>query len=156
MRISASDLARAGYTSFMRAYATHPRATKHIFHTKALHFGHVASSFALRGAREPAKRALCICVSHKRALYVTQKSPICHTKEPYMSRKRLLPHTNDAYALYSGRGLVVCAARCAGARNKCHLHHTKEPYMSHKRALCVAQKTCIGTREPNSDNTHAI
>jgi len=49
----ASDLARAGYTSFMRAYATHPRATKHIFHTKALHFGHVASSFALR---EPPKR----------------------------------------------------------------------------------------------------
>ncbi len=37
----------------MRAYATHPRATKHIFHTKALHFGHVASSF---GLREPPKR----------------------------------------------------------------------------------------------------
>jgi len=49
----ASDFARAAYTSFMRAYATHPRATKHIFHTKALHFGHVASSFALR---EPPKR----------------------------------------------------------------------------------------------------
>ena len=43
----------SAYTSFMRAYATHPRATKHIFHTKALHFGHVASSFALR---EPPKR----------------------------------------------------------------------------------------------------
>ena len=49
----ASDLARSAYVSFMRAYATHPRATKHIFHTKALHFGHVASSFALR---EPPSR----------------------------------------------------------------------------------------------------
>jgi len=31
----------------VRAYATHTAATKHIFHIKSLHLGHVAKSFAL-------------------------------------------------------------------------------------------------------------
>jgi ATP-dependent RNA helicase DDX31/DBP7 len=37
-----------GYTSFLRAYATHASAEKHIFHIKKLHLGHIAKSFALR------------------------------------------------------------------------------------------------------------
>jgi ATP-dependent RNA helicase DDX31/DBP7 len=37
----------------VRAYATHSAATKHIFHIKNLHLGHVAKSFAL--AEPPSK-----------------------------------------------------------------------------------------------------
>lgn len=33
--------------SLVQSYATHPQGTKHIFHPKALHLGHVARSFAL-------------------------------------------------------------------------------------------------------------
>lgn len=36
--------------SFVRAYATHPSALKHVFHVKSLHLGHVASCFGLREA----------------------------------------------------------------------------------------------------------
>jgi len=35
------------YQSFLRSYATHVKATKHIFHLKNLHLGHVAKSFGL-------------------------------------------------------------------------------------------------------------
>jgi len=44
------ELARKGFMSFLRAYATHTKETKHIFHVKSLHLGHVAKSFALREA----------------------------------------------------------------------------------------------------------
>ncbi|EKX36241.1 hypothetical protein GUITHDRAFT_48109, partial [Guillardia theta CCMP2712] len=43
-----AELARDAFTSFTRAYATHNKGTKAIFHPKALHLGHVAASFALR------------------------------------------------------------------------------------------------------------
>lgn len=46
-------LAASAYGSFVRAYATHSAATKHIFHIKNLHLGHVAKSFAL--AEPPSK-----------------------------------------------------------------------------------------------------
>ncbi|KAL6049125.1 ATP-dependent RNA helicase [Balamuthia mandrillaris] len=39
--------AAGAYRSFVRAYATHSSATKHIFHIKNLHLGHVAKSFGL-------------------------------------------------------------------------------------------------------------
>lgn len=42
------DLAQNGFKSFIRAYATHTKETKHIFHVKNLHLGHIAKSFALR------------------------------------------------------------------------------------------------------------
>jgi hypothetical protein len=34
--------------SFVRAYATHEKLVRHIFHTRALHLGHAAKAFALR------------------------------------------------------------------------------------------------------------
>ncbi|PRP73567.1 putative DEAD/DEAH box RNA helicase [Planoprotostelium fungivorum] len=43
-----AGLARRGFTSFVRAYSTHSKEAKHIFHVKNLHLGHVAKSFALR------------------------------------------------------------------------------------------------------------
>jgi hypothetical protein len=48
-------LARKAFNSFMKAYAIHPKETKHIFHINNLHLGHVAKSFALR---EPPSEAL--------------------------------------------------------------------------------------------------
>ncbi|KAF8071155.1 RH17 [Scenedesmus sp. PABB004] len=46
-------LALAAFRSFVRAYATHPAALKHVFHVKSLHLGHLAAAFGLREA--PAK-----------------------------------------------------------------------------------------------------
>jgi ATP-dependent RNA helicase DDX31/DBP7 len=40
-------LAGDAFVSSVRAYATHSAATKHIFHVKNLHLGHLAKSFAL-------------------------------------------------------------------------------------------------------------
>jgi len=40
------------YQSFLRSYATHVKSTKHIFHLKNLHLGHIAKSFGL--SAEPA------------------------------------------------------------------------------------------------------
>lgn len=42
--------ARSGFTSFVRAYATHARAVRHIFHPRSLHLGHAAKAFGLREA----------------------------------------------------------------------------------------------------------
>ena len=41
-------LAKDGFRAFLRAYATHSAATRHIFSVKNLHLGHVTKSFALR------------------------------------------------------------------------------------------------------------
>ncbi|KAK0529668.1 ATP-dependent RNA helicase dbp7 [Tilletia horrida] len=49
-------LARKAYLSHIRAYATHPAAEKHIFHTKFLHLGHLAKAFALREAPTAIKK----------------------------------------------------------------------------------------------------
>lgn len=43
-------LAVSAFQSYVRAYATHARSTKHIFHVKNLHLGHVATAFALKDA----------------------------------------------------------------------------------------------------------
>lgn len=43
-------LAKKGYISFVRAYASYPASMKNIFHVKDLHLGHYAKSFALREA----------------------------------------------------------------------------------------------------------
>ena len=40
-------LARDAYCCYVRAYSTHSSESKHIFHVKNLHLGHVAKSFAL-------------------------------------------------------------------------------------------------------------
>jgi ATP-dependent RNA helicase DDX31/DBP7 len=44
------QMAQAAFGSFVKSYATHAKGTKHIFHPKSLHFGHVAKSFALSSA----------------------------------------------------------------------------------------------------------
>jgi ATP-dependent RNA helicase DDX31/DBP7 len=46
-------LARRAFTTFVRAYATHERATRHIFHPRSLHLGHAAKAM---GLREPPSR----------------------------------------------------------------------------------------------------
>ena len=43
-------IARGAFWAFVKSYATHPAAEKHIFHIKNLHLGHIAKSFALREA----------------------------------------------------------------------------------------------------------
>ncbi|OCF58693.1 ATP-dependent RNA helicase DBP7 [Kwoniella mangroviensis CBS 10435] len=43
-------LARKAYSSFIRAYSTHPLEEKKFFHIKSVHLGHLAKSFALREA----------------------------------------------------------------------------------------------------------
>jgi ATP-dependent RNA helicase DDX31/DBP7 len=41
-------MARKGYFSFVKAYSTHSKETKHIFSIRHLHLGHIAKAFALR------------------------------------------------------------------------------------------------------------
>ncbi|KAL1406971.1 ATP-dependent RNA helicase dbp7 [Vanrija albida] len=43
-------LARKAFSSFIRAYSTHPLEERRFFHVKSLHLGHLAKSFALREA----------------------------------------------------------------------------------------------------------
>ena len=43
-------MAQSAFGAFVKSYATHAHGTKHIFHPKSLHFGHVAKSFALSAA----------------------------------------------------------------------------------------------------------
>ncbi|WWC59585.1 uncharacterized protein I303_102142 [Kwoniella dejecticola CBS 10117] len=43
-------LARRAFSSFIRAYSTHPLEEKKFFHIKQVHLGHLAKSFALREA----------------------------------------------------------------------------------------------------------
>lgn len=45
-----ASLARIGFLSHVRAYATHPADEKHLFHVRNLHLGHLAKSFGLRDA----------------------------------------------------------------------------------------------------------
>lgn len=47
---TALDRARRGFTSHIRAYATHIAAEKDMFNVRMLHLGHLAKSFALREA----------------------------------------------------------------------------------------------------------
>ncbi|XP_068105026.1 ATP-dependent DNA helicase DDX31 isoform X2 [Hyperolius riggenbachi] len=42
--------AKKALQSYIRSYATYPKAMKHIFHIRSLHLGHVAKSFGLRDA----------------------------------------------------------------------------------------------------------
>lgn len=43
-------LARKAFSSFVRAYSTHPIEEKRFFHVKSIHLGHLAKAFALREA----------------------------------------------------------------------------------------------------------
>ena len=53
-----AELARKGFISYLRAYATHSRDTAAIFIMKKLHLGHLAKSFALREAPTVLKQNL--------------------------------------------------------------------------------------------------
>ena len=46
------ELASQAYVSFVRSYASYPKDVRHIFSFKALHLGHIAKSFGLRGKSE--------------------------------------------------------------------------------------------------------
>ena len=43
-----ATLARQAFSSYVRAYSTHPHEEKRFFHVKNLHLGHLAKSFGLR------------------------------------------------------------------------------------------------------------
>lgn len=45
-----ATLARKAFSSFVRAYSTHPLEERRFFAVKALHLGHLAKAFALREA----------------------------------------------------------------------------------------------------------
>lgn len=47
-RGSLKALAEDAFVAYIRAYAVHSKETKHIFHPKQLHLGHVARAFGLR------------------------------------------------------------------------------------------------------------
>lgn len=50
-----ATLASAAFQSHVRAYACHSRETRHIFHPRSLHLGHLAKAFALQ---EPPTRVM--------------------------------------------------------------------------------------------------
>jgi ATP-dependent RNA helicase DDX31/DBP7 len=43
-----ANLARQAFSSYVRAYSTHPHEEKRFFHVKNLHLGHLAKAFGLR------------------------------------------------------------------------------------------------------------
>lgn len=43
-----ANLARQAFSSYVRAYSTHPHEEKRFFHVKNLHLGHLAKCFGLR------------------------------------------------------------------------------------------------------------
>eukprot|EP00873_Tetraselmis_striata_P001678 jgi/Tetstr1/421942/TSEL_012841.t1 len=45
---TSKEMAQCAFRTFVRAYSTHPRDLKPIFHPKRLHLGHLAQSFNLR------------------------------------------------------------------------------------------------------------
>lgn len=47
-QVELKNMAINAFQSFLRSYATHTKTTKHIFHIKNLHLGHLARNFALR------------------------------------------------------------------------------------------------------------
>lgn len=49
-------LARDAFLSFVRAYSTHEKAVRHIFHPRSLHLGHAAKAFGLREQPTAASR----------------------------------------------------------------------------------------------------
>ncbi len=42
------EMSKQAYFATLRAYSTHSKETKHVFHIKKVHLGHLAKSFALR------------------------------------------------------------------------------------------------------------
>ncbi|RSH92258.1 ATP-dependent RNA helicase dbp7 [Saitozyma podzolica] len=76
-----ASLARKAYSSFVRAYSTHPLEEKKFFHPKSLHLGHLAKCFALREApgalaasSKPAKAAKGTNAASKKRKRTTQGS----------------------------------------------------------------------------------
>lgn len=47
-QVELKNMAINAFQAFLRSYATHTKTTKHIFHIKNLHLGHLARNFALR------------------------------------------------------------------------------------------------------------
>ena len=90
--IPSVHLDSAAYQSFICGYSTYESSLKHIFHTKALHYGHIAKSFALRESpsvisphqsKQPAKSVAgnTVRVKHKRPAVVSTHSAQENTDE---------------------------------------------------------------------------
>ena len=47
-QVELKNMAINAFQAFLRSYATHTKTTKHIFHIKNLHLGHLSRNFALR------------------------------------------------------------------------------------------------------------
>lgn len=78
---SAMSLAKRGFTSHVRAYATHISSEKEIFSIKSLHLGHIAKSF---GLRDPPGQS-SISASKKRKMTLNGTS-----SDPNVNKKRML------------------------------------------------------------------
>eukprot|EP00743_Colponemidia_sp_Colp-15_P007835 GILK01008485.1.p1 GENE.GILK01008485.1~~GILK01008485.1.p1 ORF type:complete len:901 (-),score=189.09 GILK01008485.1:63-2714(-) len=67
------EKARSAFQSFVRSYSTHASDTKHIFHVKNLHLGHVAKSFALEEAPSHAGHRAAVTGQRKVESALTQR-----------------------------------------------------------------------------------
>ncbi|KAI9319299.1 P-loop containing nucleoside triphosphate hydrolase protein [Dichotomocladium elegans] len=82
--------ARKAYWSSIKAYSTHGKAEKHVFHVNKLHLGHMAKSFALREAPQRIKGS------------ITSKK---QTKNPGDNNKEEKPKTEKKTMLKRARAL---------------------------------------------------
>lgn len=99
-------MARNAYWSFIKAYSTHPKAEKHIFHVNKLHLGHIAKSFALREAPPKTKE---VKQKHTGSTPAGRKSaddgkPLTE-KKTMLKRARLLDQGSNEFAVVSASSL---------------------------------------------------
>uniref|UniRef100_A0A7S1TMT7 ATP-dependent RNA helicase n=1 Tax=Erythrolobus australicus TaxID=1077150 RepID=A0A7S1TMT7_9RHOD len=67
------NLAANGFRAYCRAYATHSKSTRHIFHIRNIHLGHAARSFGLR--RSPAELDALLRYSYSSPVEPAQPRP---------------------------------------------------------------------------------
>lgn len=97
-------MAVRAYQSFLRSYATHSKATKHIFHIKNIHLGHLARNFALTDPPSKFKamlEAAAPAVSKKHG-DKGRNLKVYRTDSPSQS----LPGIGSFAAKYLGKGAV--------------------------------------------------
>jgi len=76
------NMAKASFKSHIRAYSTHGKSVKHIFHVKHLHLGHMAKSFALRDAPSKMKhKQTKLGKTNKRSLTTKSKNVVFNIKK---------------------------------------------------------------------------
>ncbi|KAI7884853.1 DEAD-domain-containing protein [Lichtheimia hyalospora FSU 10163] len=99
-------MARHAYWSFIKAYSTHPKAEKHVFHVNKLHLGHIAKSFALREAppktKEVKKKNVGSVPAGRKS--ADDGKPLTE-KKTMLKRARLLDQGSNEFAVVSASSL---------------------------------------------------